>query len=310
MRQIAVILILLVCSFACQEKKTAGEDAEFHFNLGKEYSRLFQYDKALESYEKAVAIDPKRVDALNNIAFIHFTKGDIKKTLEISNRGIREGNADSRTYLYQGMCLYQAGREDEGIKAWEKSLELDPGSFQTLNNLGSAYKAKKNYSKAVEYYRKAFKINPNAPMVQVNLADTYREMKEYGKAKKILDAMLKRNPSDFLTLYTYGKQYKDLEELDKAVEMFTKGRKVDPSFSPLYNDLISVYLDKDDMKEAQRLCEEGIGQDLISSGTLLEIAKLFTSNSRGKAFGRKLLERLVSMDNKEAEEARKLIAGL
>lgn len=62
---ILVILVLLI-SFLQLLSQTNEEEAEKHFNLGIDYYEQRLYDKAIESFQNAININPDYADAYYN----------------------------------------------------------------------------------------------------------------------------------------------------------------------------------------------------------------------------------------------------
>ena len=82
---------------------------------------------AQKSFEKAVKLDPKSAEGLNNLGFIAQTEK-------------RYGRA---------------------IKYYEKALQIRPNSATFHYNLGAAYFGKHDYDKAAEQYRAAHQLDPD-----------------------------------------------------------------------------------------------------------------------------------------------------
>ncbi|MFH1375862.1 MAG: tetratricopeptide repeat protein [Patescibacteria group bacterium] len=71
----------------------------------------------------------------------------------------------------------QLGRFDKAIPYYEQMLEIDPVSFQALNNLGVIYEEVGEYRKAAEHYGKLLNTNPSNMEV---LSDTVRALMAMG----------------------------------------------------------------------------------------------------------------------------------
>ena len=59
-----------------------------------------------------------------------------------------------------------AGHHDKAAEVFKASLKINPNHAETQSNLGSAYQAQGELSKAEEFYREALRLNP-----QINISD-------------------------------------------------------------------------------------------------------------------------------------------
>ena len=91
---------------------------------------------AILYYDKALAIDPKYVDALNN----------------------------------KGFALDNLGNHAGAILYYDKALEIQPNDTYALNDKGAALNSLGNYTGAILYYNKALAIDPKDTFALTNKA--------------------------------------------------------------------------------------------------------------------------------------------
>jgi tetratricopeptide (TPR) repeat protein len=95
--------------------------------IGIAYHQLLDLKNAQKNYEKAIKMDPKYSEAVNNLGTVHYAH---KK--------------------------YRAA-----IGRYNAALKLKPDSASYYSNLGTAYFARKEYQKAAHAYQTAVKIDPD-----------------------------------------------------------------------------------------------------------------------------------------------------
>jgi tetratricopeptide (TPR) repeat protein len=109
-------------------------------NVGSIYDSKGDYEKALEYYNRALAIrekvfgteHPDVATSYNNIGNIYYSQGDYEKAQE---------------YLKKALAIF------------EKVLGTEhPNVAQLYNNIGFIYRSQGNYRKALEYYKKTLAI--------------------------------------------------------------------------------------------------------------------------------------------------------
>ncbi len=137
---------------------------------------LYQYGKALEHYQKALAIDLKQLgpdhpdvaSSYNNIGAVHLSKGEYDHALENFQKAI---TIDLKT----------------------KQAE-HPDVASSYNNIGLVHESKGEYDKALEYYRKALVINlkqlgadhPAAGKCYWSIGVVWKAKKDLPKAKEFI----------------------------------------------------------------------------------------------------------------------------
>lgn len=139
--------------------------------------KLGDFDSAIKQYEQII----KTKRHLLEIPYIYNNKISSKE-----NKAIAYYNMG---YSYRMKSLYanddwewQRRYLAKAIKAYQKSLEINPKSYDTLFNLGLAYQISGNYEGAGKCYCQAIS---NAPMnyeAHYNLAVLLRKLRHYNEA--------------------------------------------------------------------------------------------------------------------------------
>jgi tetratricopeptide (TPR) repeat protein len=127
------------------------------FNLAAAYQGLKLYEKAIDAYQYAIAIDEKFDYAYRNI-----------------------GDAYIRIRKYK-----------EAIEALEKVLELSKPEEVIYEAIGHCYERINNYAQARFNYRKASHLNPEESKLYYKIACTYFNENQWASAAKQLEAALK-----------------------------------------------------------------------------------------------------------------------
>ncbi len=76
----------------------------------------------------------------------------------------------------QGLQLAGEGRYGLALAAFEKALELKPGSVDTLFNIAACHEALGDPMRAVMLYRQILDVMPNDPDCYANLGTSYIKM--------------------------------------------------------------------------------------------------------------------------------------
>ncbi len=95
--------------------------------IGIAYQQLGELDSAKKMYERAIKLNKKYPEAINNLGTVHYARKSFRRA----------------------------------ISQYKKALELNPDSASIYSNLGTAYFARKDYRRAVECYEKAISLDPD-----------------------------------------------------------------------------------------------------------------------------------------------------
>jgi tetratricopeptide (TPR) repeat protein len=97
--------------------------------LGAARSALFEgrYSEAIAAYQAILKRDPRNVDAITHLALIVAVGGHADTALESLDKALAIDPDYPPALLYRGQILYEAKQDRAGaIRAWEKYLEVAP----------------------------------------------------------------------------------------------------------------------------------------------------------------------------------------
>ena len=104
---------------------------------GRLWESTGNFEKAMESYAKALEKRPNDPDALANIARLHFRQNNHVKAAEYFNKAAKEKPGDAGIHNDLGLTYSKLGNHGAAAKSIERALELAPGSSRYANNLAS-----------------------------------------------------------------------------------------------------------------------------------------------------------------------------
>lgn len=120
---------------------------EYH-NLGNDYYKISEFDKAIENYNKALELRPDLLE----------------------------------TYFNRGLAYTRKQEYDKAIEDLTKVIELNPNLAEAYYTRGLVYEYKQDYPRAIQDYDKALEVDPN-----YSKATTQREVAR-GKQASIAQA--------------------------------------------------------------------------------------------------------------------------
>ncbi len=190
------------------------------FNLGAAYQGLKLYEKAIDAYLYAIAIDEKFDSAYRNM-----------------------GDAYMRIRNFR-----------EAILALEKMLELARPEEVIFEAIGHCYHKLKNYAQARFNYRKASHINPENDRLYYKIALTYIHEKHWQQAMKPLETALRMQPSSTVYNMAAGECSLALRKNKEALHYFSIVVHKSPKKISGWEALIHCLYVSGFYEEASELC--------------------------------------------------------
>ncbi len=152
----------------------AQSDIDNFVNEGIQYHDQGDYEKAIETYKKALEINPKSSLVNYEIAYSYFSNGDYKNAVKHTDV-VLDQNADHiiPAYIIKGSALDMQGKTKESIKLLEKAIKKTEGSYLLFYNLALNYYKLNELDSAEENAVKAIETNPNHASSHLMLANIH-----------------------------------------------------------------------------------------------------------------------------------------
>ncbi|MBQ0002532.1 MAG: tetratricopeptide repeat protein [Treponema sp.] len=186
-------------------KLGTAEDPLTYYNLSTVMFNQNKVEDALKYAEKAystkTALRTSKEQAMvvYNYGLISQKNGDETKAITLYREALTLDENHSKAMTNLGIMFLDMNPPDadSALNFLTKAYNLDTGSFEINNNLGSAYLMKKDYANAINYYLKAVKINPKDNKVRTNLAKAQAESGEFDSARVTYQEVIKQKPDNY-----------------------------------------------------------------------------------------------------------------
>ena len=131
-----------------------------HNILGAANAGLHNVEGAIESFKKALQINPDYAEAHNSLGIVLQSQGRFDEAIASYERALQIKPDLVEAHNNLGAALRHQGRLDEAIASFGKALKIDPRFAESYNNLGTALKDQGRLTEAVSSFGKALQINP------------------------------------------------------------------------------------------------------------------------------------------------------
>lgn len=273
-----------------ESKFKSKEISAVYNNLGICFKEQKLFQNAIESYDEAIQVDPEEYSAYSNLALLYDEKLNMFEEAEKNYLLSLDKNIRSATnhinyakFLCKKKEYFKAEKHYiEGLNLpfpnikehagahfclarllhinlfkfgeakiqYEKSLELNPESFQTHCNFAVLLKnAFKDYEKAAYHYNEAIKINPKDTITLNNLGNlNQHHLNNFELAKYFYLKAIEFDENYDDSYNGIGYLLKD-ENPEKAKEYFEKGISINPNKASLQFNYAEILLEKFNLEE-------------------------------------------------------------
>ncbi len=258
------------------------------FNTGVKHAQANEWMKAAESFFTARTIDPTKLDAHKNLAFVYLraendslatvayndllkikpddldalaTLGDMRVSrrdyagaVDFYNKVLAIDSTNARAIHGVALCYDYLGQRDHAMSAYERALRAMPDNKDLRFNYGRLFYLREEHDKAIEQFAMVLAAEPNDMESNMNSGIAYLKIGE--KADKPISEieakgmnMTKQQVKEVETLRAQQK-----EIFAKAVPFLQKATEVDPTSSGAWFNLGVAYI---------RLGETQKGQEAV-----------------------------------------------
>ena len=140
------------------------------YNLaGAVNAGLKNFDAAIESYEKALKIQPGYADAYYNMGIAYKNKGNLEAAIDCYNQALKIKPDYAEAYNNMANALKDNGNLEAAIDCYNQALKIKPDYSAAYNNMANALEDKGDLETAIDFYNEALKIEPDYDEAMSNL---------------------------------------------------------------------------------------------------------------------------------------------
>ncbi|HEY5932884.1 MAG TPA: tetratricopeptide repeat protein [Nitrospira sp.] len=240
--------------------------------------------EAITLLEKALAIDPNRVDSLLWLGNIHRSEHNFPEAVRLHQHAQRVDDRNIEVLLELGKDLEEAKRYEEALQTLQKILKIEPDNLTALIRKRNLNIRMERWGDALEIQHRLVKANLPIPEKQAEAAllvgcmyEVGRQLLERGhpdKARRYFRGAIKKDRS-FLPAYIgmgeillHEGKTKDAVEILKKV--YSRTRSV-----IILHRLEELFLDQGEPSEIIRVYQDALQQDPQNPVLQFYLGKLY-----------------------------------
>ena len=156
----------------CHKKAVSleNDNAPAYYNLAVALAKKQLSYGAIEAYEKAIELGfVKKVDALNNLGGQYAKIGQYQKAVQCYKKVLAIKPNSVTAYGNMAMALAKLGQIQQAIDSCKKVLAVRPNDYEMYSNVGFLLKSIGQTQQAKDYFKKALEIKPDHKPAQLGL---------------------------------------------------------------------------------------------------------------------------------------------
>jgi tetratricopeptide (TPR) repeat protein len=202
---------------------------EDYLRLGNGFYLEKDFEKAIELYDKALALKPNAVEALLTKSALLMLIGKYENAMSVNSRVLEIKPDFAEAWHNQGYILEELERLEEALAAFEKSLELKSSS-ETWDAKGRVLYRLGKSEEALAAFEKAIELKQDFTDAWLNKGTVLNRLGQYSEAITAYEKAIELNSDFAKAWYNKGNTLDKLEKTEEAIIAYEKAIELNPDF--------------------------------------------------------------------------------
>jgi len=205
-----------------------------HFNLATCYRKQGQAERALQSYEMVLTLEPGLIEALQG-------RAEMLDELKKHHEAITTHDQltillpdDPSVWNNRGVSLVSLKRLDDAKASFERSLALKPGYVKAWHNLGQVMKDLFQFEEALACFEKALKYDPDSGELWSLHGVALHGLGNLTDALASCNQSISLDPNNAKGWLVRGAVLNDMRSQEDAIRNYQQAQRIDPGFPEAY----------------------------------------------------------------------------
>jgi tetratricopeptide (TPR) repeat protein len=119
---------------------------------GIAYRQMLQLDAAMKRYRRAIRLDAKYPEAINNLGTIFYAEKRYSRAAGCYKRALKLAPASASIYSNLGTAYFAEKKYKDAMQAYDKALQLDPEVFEHHSTYGVLLQERATDERAKYHY--------------------------------------------------------------------------------------------------------------------------------------------------------------
>jgi len=196
--------------------------ANLHFEHGLLFLSGNNYEKAIASFDQAIALNPDCYQTWQNRGIALGNLDRYEESLANFNQTIALNYNDYNAWFNRGNALRNLERYEEAIASYDQAIALNPDDSSAWFNRGIALRMLKRYKEEIASYDQAIALKPDDYKAWFIRGVALRNLERYEEAIASYDQAIALNPDNFSAWYMRGAALRNLKRYEEAIASYDR----------------------------------------------------------------------------------------
>jgi tetratricopeptide (TPR) repeat protein len=230
------------------------------FNLGAAYQGLKLYEKAIDAYQYAVAIDEKFDYAYRNMGDAYIRLRKYREAIETLEKVLELTRPEEVIYEAIGHCYHRLNKYAQARFNYRKASHMNPDDGKLYYKIALTYINEGQWSSAIKPLDQALRMHRYTPEYNLAIGECYMQLQKFREAIQHFSIVVRNRPRNVggwesLIRCLYKAGY--LEEAARQCQSASHATDNKPVFSYLYSAILFA---AGKHREALRHLEDGLSR--------------------------------------------------
>ncbi len=242
----------------CRDLDLAELFAVSYGRLGGFLAGTGRWDKACDSYRRALELKPQSVEVMTEFASCRLRHDEPQEAVRILKQALAENRDSVEAWHLLANAYTVLADWPRAMDSFRHALRLRPDSAEVYNNMGFAYTRMGDTSQAIAAFEAALEHQPDYYQAHFNLGNLFLEKQEIDRAIEHYRAAVRIEPGFTAAHYNMGRAYYDKHELDAAIRCYQTALQLNPKHYGAWYNLGIAYRDKGMTTRAVEALEQAV----------------------------------------------------
>lgn len=219
---------------------------------------LGAFAKAIDTFEKALAITPGDRETWNNMGYTYFVAGYLDKAIECFDKALSIDPKYKHAWYNKGYAYHGADLLDQAVESYRRAIEIDSRDKVLWNNLGNALYNLGRYAESIPKFVEAIRVDHDYEIAWNNIGNALEKMQLHKEAIPFHDRSLEIRPDFDYALYAKGVCKAVTGELEEGYDLVLESLDLNPSYDEAWKARSEIAAQLGRLDEALMAVEEAL----------------------------------------------------
>ncbi len=190
--------------------------------------------KAIDHFEKGIAIYPAYNDCYEQLGLAWYHLKDNTKSLENYNKALEFNKTKASTWNNSGIIYYETNNLQKALEYFNTALKLEGNYVDAFFNRAMVKGRLNDYKGALDDFKKVLEFKPEKKEVYFRIANAKSDMKDYEGAIAEYNRAVEYEPKNLDAINNRGNCKNFLKDYTGAIADYSKAIEIDPNFANAY----------------------------------------------------------------------------